>query len=64
MTVNYSDHQSQCYVPLPFEDLAGRSVRVMDLMGSAAYDRDGNDLVSRGMYLDIAPWSYHIFEVA
>jgi len=64
VTVNYSDHQSQCYVPLPFEDLAGRSVRVMDLMGSAAYDRDGNDLVSRGMYLDIAPWSYHIFEVA
>ena len=32
-------------------------------MGSARYDRDGNDLVSRGLYLDLPPWGYHVFEV-
>ncbi len=63
VTVNYSDHQGQCYVLLPFDDLAGRSVRFTDLMGSAVYDRDGNDLVSRGMYLDTVPWSYHVFDL-
>jgi hypothetical protein len=33
-------------------------------MGLAIYDRDGNDLVSRGLFLDVSPWGYHVFEVA
>ena len=32
-------------------------------MGPASYDRDGSDLVSRGLYLDLPPWGYHVFEV-
>jgi hypothetical protein len=32
-------------------------------MGPASYDRDGDDLVSRGLYLDLPPWSYHVFEM-
>ena len=31
-------------------------------MGAASYDRDGSDLLSRGLYLDMPPWSYHVFE--
>ena len=38
-------------------------VRLTDLMGPARYDRDGSDLVSRGLYLDLLPWGYHVFEV-
>jgi hypothetical protein len=63
VAVNYSGHQSQCYVHLPFADLGGRAVRLSDALGPATYERDGNDLVSRGLYLDMAPWSYHAFEV-
>ena len=33
------------------------------LMGPASYDRDGTDLVSQGLYLDMPPWSFHVFEV-
>jgi hypothetical protein len=62
-TVNYAPNQSQCYVRIPFPDLAGRSVRFKDLMGPASYDRDGNDVVSNGLYLDLPPWGYHVFEV-
>jgi hypothetical protein len=32
-------------------------------MGPATYDRDGNDVASRGLYLDVPPWAYHVFEV-
>ena len=46
IAVNYASHQSQCYVRLPFADLAGRTVRLNDLTGAASYDRDGGDLVS------------------
>jgi hypothetical protein len=64
IAVNYAGNQSQCYVRLPFSDLTGHTARLKDLMGPASFDRDGNDLVSRGLYLDMAPWSYHVFEVS
>jgi hypothetical protein len=61
--VNYSPHASQCYIRLPFLETAGQSVRFRDLMSAALYDREGNELLSRGMYLDLPPWGYHIFEL-
>ncbi|MFM0167770.1 alpha-amylase family glycosyl hydrolase [Paraburkholderia sediminicola] len=61
--VNYAGNQSQCYVRLPFPDVAGLSVRMKDIMGPVSFDRDGNDLISRGLYLDLPPWSYHVFEM-
>jgi hypothetical protein len=61
--VNYASHRSQCYVRLPFPDLGGGGWRLRDLLGDARYDRDGNDLQSRGLYLDAAPWQYHVFEL-
>jgi hypothetical protein len=61
VAVNYAENQSQCYVRLPSADLNGHTVRFVDLMGSASHDRDGSELASRGLYLDMPPWSYHIF---
>lgn len=63
VTVNYAGHQSQCYVMLPWGDLAGRTWRLHDQLGGAVYDRDGADLATRGLYLDMPPWGYHAFEV-
>lgn len=64
VTVNYAATQSQCYVRLPFPDLAGNKVRLKDQMGDACYERDGDELLSRGFYLDIPAWGYHVFELA
>ena len=44
VAVNYAPNQSQCHVRLPFADLAGSQWRLQDQMGSAIYERDGNDL--------------------
>jgi glycosidase len=63
VTVNYAPNQSQCYVRIPFADLIGRALQFRDLLGTASYDRDGSDIVSRGLYLDTPPWGYHLFEV-
>ncbi len=63
VTVNYATTQGQCYVRLPFTDLIGRTVRFRDLMSPASYERHGNDMVSRGLYLDLPPWGHHVFEV-
>ena len=63
MAVNYAGNQSQCYVRLPFPELSGHKMRLKDLTGPATYDRDGSELVSRGLYLDLPAWGFHIFEV-
>jgi hypothetical protein len=33
------------------------------MMGGASYERDGTDVVSRGLYLDLMPRGYHVFEL-
>jgi hypothetical protein len=63
VAVNYAGNQSQCYVRLPLGDLAGRSVKLNDLMNPVSYDRSGSDLVSKGLYLDLPAWEYHVFGV-
>jgi hypothetical protein len=63
VTVNYAPHRSQCYVKLPWTDLAGRGWRFRDRLGEAIYDRDGADLAARGLYCDMPAWGYHAFAV-
>jgi hypothetical protein len=63
VVVNYSDHQGQCRLRLPFAGLAGRQFRLVDAMGSEVYDRDGSDLVERGLFIDLGPWRYNIFRL-
>jgi len=63
VAVNYAANQGQCRVRLPFGELAGRAGRLDDLMTGARYERDGNDLASGGLYVDLPPWGYHVFEL-
>ena len=63
IAVNYSDHQSQCHVELPWTDLAGHTWQLRDRMGTSVYDKDGGDLAAHGLYLDMPAWSYHAFQV-
>ena len=61
VAVNYAGNQSQCYVRLP--TWGRRLVRFRDVMGSSAFDRDGENLDAQGLYLDMEPWGYHVFEM-
>jgi hypothetical protein len=61
VTVNYAPNQSQCYVRLPFTELANRQWRLQDVLGEATYDREGDDLHARGLYLDALPWQASVF---
>jgi hypothetical protein len=63
VAVNYGPTRGQCYVRLPWTDLRGRRSRLRDLLGEAAYDRDGDDLAERGLYLDMPAWHPHVFTV-
>jgi hypothetical protein len=63
VAVNYSDHPSQCYVPIPWPDLEGQMWLLRDRIGTALVERSGTDLASRGLYLDLSAWGYHVFDM-
>jgi hypothetical protein len=63
MVVNYSAYAGQCYLKIPFTDLSNQQWRFKDEMGNDVYERDGNDLLARGLYIDIAGWNYHLFDM-
>ena len=63
VVVNYSDHQGQCRLRLPFDGLGGLQFRLVDVMGGEVYQRDGNDLVGPGLYIDLGAWRYNVFRL-
>jgi glycosidase len=60
--VNYGPTQGQCYVGLPAAEWAGAAWRLRDLMGAAVYERDGDGLATRGLYLDLPACGGYVFE--
>jgi hypothetical protein len=61
--VNYAANQSQCYVRLPLSALGEKQWRLEDRLSSAAYERNGKDLASRGLYVDMSPWQASAFSL-
>jgi hypothetical protein len=61
VAVNYSGNQSQCHVRLPYAELAGKKWRLVDNLSAAGYDWNGDDIVGRGLYLDMTPWQASAF---
>ena len=61
--VNYAANQSQCHVRLPFPNLAGKEWQLCDQLSPASYVWNGDDLQSRGLYLDLSPWQACVFSL-
>ncbi|HSU54929.1 MAG TPA: alpha-amylase family glycosyl hydrolase [Candidatus Dormibacteraeota bacterium] len=61
--VNYSEHDSQCRVRLLFPDLGNSRWLLRDLFSEAQYERDGNELQALGLYVELSPSQYHVFEM-
>jgi hypothetical protein len=63
VAVNYAGHQSQCRLRLPFTDLNNASWRFEDLFCCDVFDRDGNELQSAGLFLDMRPWQAAVYSL-
>ncbi len=64
VTVNYAFYAGQCYVKLPFQEITGGQFRLQDMMSDIHYDRSGEDMYSKGLYLDMPAWGYHVFSLS
>jgi hypothetical protein len=63
IVVNYSENRSQCRVRLPFTELGGLVYRFRDLLGEGSYDWEVSRLAGEGLFVDLEPWGFHLFEV-
>jgi glycosidase len=63
IVVNLSNSPAQAQVRIPWENLRNKSWRLEDALSNATYVRDGNEMNSPGLYVDLGPWNYHFFQL-
>jgi hypothetical protein len=61
IVVNLSDCHSQAQVRVPWDDTRGARWNLIDELAGTTYERDGSELQSPGLYVELGPWSYHFF---
>jgi len=57
--INYSGHQSQCLFPVSGQALPDGEVVLTDLLSGSTFKRNGSDLTTNGLFVDLPPWGYH-----
>jgi len=51
------------HLRLPFAGLAGLRFRLVDMMGSEVYWRDGNESIAPGLFVDLGAWCFNVFKL-
>jgi len=59
VAVNLSDSPLQALIRIPWA--CGRTWDLTDVLSGVTYSRDGNEMASRGLYVELAPWAFSIF---
>jgi hypothetical protein len=59
IVVNLSGDATQARVQWPWDDVAGKTLRMQDAFSGAIYDRDGGEVAGEGLYVDLKPWAFH-----
>jgi hypothetical protein len=63
VVINLSDFPSQAMVKVAFDELRGKQWRLTDVLSGEVYDRNGDGLLSPGLYVDLQPWKYHFLQL-
>ncbi len=63
IAVNFAPHAGQALIHVPWDELRGRQCRLDDRLTGALYTRGGDEMRDAGLYVDLAPWQCHVFEV-
>ena len=63
VVINFGQDAAQARVHVPWEDLGGRTWRLIDTLAGGTYDRSGDEMWGAGLYVDLAPWQCHLFRL-
>lgn len=59
IVVNLSDCPVQARVQVPWA--GGGTWQLIDLLSDTNYERNGDEMLAPGLYVELAPWNYHFF---
>ena len=62
IVVNLSDSKSEGHVKIPWQEVAGKTWHLADLLSDVVYDRDGGAISSSGLYVGLEPWGSNLFQ--
>ncbi|HVA87995.1 MAG TPA: alpha-amylase family glycosyl hydrolase [Candidatus Saccharimonadales bacterium] len=60
---NLGPTTGRCFIPLSFPEFAGKAITLEDLLSEVRYVRDGQDLLDRGLFLELPPDGHHLFRI-
>jgi hypothetical protein len=61
IVVNLSDRPAQARVHVPWSDIHGKVLNLVDAFSGTAYERGGDEIRGEGLYVELGPWGYHFF---
>ncbi|RNC68250.1 MAG: alpha-amylase [Desulfuromonadales bacterium] len=61
--VNLSEWGSQARVRVPWNEIRGRTWRLVDLLSGETWDRDGDEMAGAGLFIDLEPWCCNLFRL-
>jgi hypothetical protein len=59
---NLSDSSVQARVRISWEDVRGETWRLSDVFSGTTYDRNGDEMLTSGLYVELGPWSFSFFQ--
>jgi Alpha amylase, catalytic domain len=63
VVVNLSEGAAQALVKVECNALQENRWRLTDLLSDAVFERDGNEMLSAGLYVDLQPWGCHFMRL-
>ena len=64
VVVNVSEQKAKGRVRMPCMELEGRTWILGDALNGLEYERDGDELVDPGLFVDLDPYGFHVFELS
>ena len=59
VVINLSHTRCLGRIHLPWTDLKGRTSLLVDVMNGERYERDGDELLDQGLYVNLDAWKFH-----
>jgi hypothetical protein len=59
VAINFSHTRCQGRILLPWADLKGRTCLLVDVMSGDRFERDGDEMLDQGLYVDLEAWKFH-----
>jgi hypothetical protein len=61
--INFGDRPAQGRVQVLGDEIPGKTWRLLDQFSTETYERDGDQMLDPGLYVDLNLWGYHFFRL-